>query len=223
MPLLGNAILAVWNDVDPDIEDDYNDWYLNEHIPERLAVPGLNRGRRYRADAGSPRYMAFYEASSMDVLTTGVYREQLANPTAWTQRLMPRFRFMQRGLCDVAVSLGTGPANAAAVMHLTPADEPVLRAWITETLLPELRALPHVVATHLWTLAPGEPASPTTALSQRAEPDHPLAWVIVVETSDEDAAAAVSAAILIHDPKAHGAADIRACPSYRLLYAVESD
>ena len=106
MPLLGTAILAVWNEVDPEIEPDFNDWYLREHIPERLSVPGMNRGRRYRADAGTPRYMAFYEAASMDVLTQGPYRTQLDNPTAWTQRIMPHFRFAQRGLCDVAVSIG---------------------------------------------------------------------------------------------------------------------
>src|SRR5262245_21444533 len=68
MPLLGSAVLAVWNDVDPAIEDDYDEWYLREHIAERTTVPGLARGRRYRADQGSPRYMAFYEAASLDVL-----------------------------------------------------------------------------------------------------------------------------------------------------------
>jgi hypothetical protein len=181
----------------------------------------MNRGRRYRADEGSPRYMAFYEAASMDVLIDGPYRAQLDNPTAWTQRIMPHFRFAQRGLCDVAASLGEGPGNAAAVVHLTPGDAPRLRAWITETLLHELHAQPHVVAAHLWTLAPGEPASPTTALSQRAEPDRPVAWVIVVETSEVSAAAAIAATILIRDPKAHGATEIRAYPSYRLLYAVD--
>ena len=38
MALLGNAILAVWNEVEPDIEDDFNEWYLREHIPERTMV-----------------------------------------------------------------------------------------------------------------------------------------------------------------------------------------
>ena len=157
----------------------------------------------------------------MDVLTKGPYRKQLDNPTAWTQRVMPHFRFAQRGLCDVAASLGEGIGNAAAVVHLTPGDAPRLREWITESLLHELHGQPHVAAAHLWTLAPGEPASQTTALSQRGEPDRPIAWVIVVETLDIATAAAITAAILIRDPKAHGAAEIRAYPNYRLLYAVD--
>jgi hypothetical protein len=219
MPLLGNAILAVWNEVDPDAEDDFNEWYFREHIPERTMVPGLHRGRRYRAEGGSPRYMAFYEAASMDVLTHGAYRLQLDNPSAWTQRIMPRFRFMQRGLCDVAGSVGDGMGGAAAVVHLTPDDAPRLREWIAGTLLHEIHALPDVAAAHLWTLTPGEPRSPTTTLSQRAE--HPVAWVLVVETMEVAGATTITDAILGHDPKAHGAAEVRPYPSYRLLYALD--
>jgi hypothetical protein len=215
------AILAVWNEVDPDAEADFNEWYLREHIAERTLVPGLGRGRRYRAESGTPRYMAFYEADSMEVLTRGAYRAQLDNPSAWTQRIMRRFRFAQRGLCDLAVSIGEGVGGAVAVLHLTPADEPRLRAWISEILFPELHASPGVTAAHLWTLTPGEPPSPTTALSQSAEPDHPLAWVIVVETMEVAAAAAVTSSVLDRDPKAHGAADVHAYPVYRLLYALD--
>jgi hypothetical protein len=181
----------------------------------------MKRGRRYRADTGTPRYMAFYEAASMDVLTRGPYRVQLDNPTAWTQRIMPHFRFAQRGLCDVAASFGNGVGSAAAVMHLTPSDAPQLRSWISEKLLPELCASPHVVAAHLWTLAPGEPASPTSALSRQAEPDRRLAWIVVAETADTAGADAIAAMIMVRDPKAHGASEIVACPTYRLLYAVD--
>jgi hypothetical protein len=220
MALLGNAILAVWNDVDPEAEDDFNEWYPREHIPERTSVPGLIRGRRYRAQEGSPRYMAFYEATSMEVLTTGAYRTQLDNPTAWTRRIMPRFRYMRRGLCDVAGSAGEGIGGAAAVVHMTPADAPRLRQWITGTLLSDLVALPGVAAAHLWTLAPGEPASPTTSL-QRAETNHPLAWVVVVETMETAGATAVAAAIIGRAPKSHGASEVRPDPSYRLLYALD--
>jgi hypothetical protein len=220
MALLGTAILAVWNEVGPDIEADYNAWYLREHIPERTSVPGLVRGRRYRADEGSPRYMAFYEATSMDVLTQGAYRQQLANPTEWTRRIMPHFRFMQRGLCDVACSVGEGMGGAAAVVHLTAGDVPRLRVW-TEALLRELVILPDVAAAHLWTLAPGEERSPTTALSQRAEADHALDWIIVVETMEVAGANAITDTILGRDPKAHGATDARAYPSYRFLYALD--
>ena len=43
MALLGRAILADWNEVDRTIEADFDDWYLREHIPERISVPGMTR------------------------------------------------------------------------------------------------------------------------------------------------------------------------------------
>jgi hypothetical protein len=98
---------------------------------------------------------------------------------------------------------------------------PRLHKWITETLLHELHAMPDVAAAHFWTLAPGEPRSPTTALSQRAEPDHPVAWVIVVETMELAGAIAITDALLGRNPKSHGAGEVRAYPSYRLLYALD--
>jgi hypothetical protein len=165
--------------------------------------------------------MAFYEAGSMDVLTKGVYRDQLSNPTNWTQRVMPHFRFAQRGLCDVVGSVGEGIGGAATVVHLTPGDEPRLRKWIVDTLLHEIHALPQVANVHFWALAPGEPRSPTTELSRRAEPDRPIEWVIVAETMEFAAAEAIQAAILGRNPKAHGAAAVRPYPSYRLLYALD--
>ncbi|MSP01956.1 MAG: hypothetical protein EXR07_13030 [Acetobacteraceae bacterium] len=209
MALKGNAILAVWNDVDPDIEDDFNEWYFGEHIPERASVPGINHGRRYRADAGATRYMAFYEATSMDVLTKGAHRVQLNDPTNWTRRIMPHFRFAQRGQSDVAGTVGEGIGGAAAVVHLTPGDEPRLRKWIVETLLHELHALPDVANVHFWTLSPGEPRSPTSELSLPAEPARAIEWVIVAETMEFAGAEAIQSAILGRNPKAHGAADVR--------------
>ena len=78
-----------------------------------------------------------------------------------------------------------------------------------------------MASAHLWTLAPGEPRSPTTALSMGAEPDHPIEWVVVVETMEFAGAEAVRAAILGRNPGAHGAAYVRPYPSYRLLYALD--
>jgi hypothetical protein len=163
--------------------------------------------------------MAFYEARDMDVLTKGIYRTQLNNPTAWTTRIMPHFRFAQRGLCDVACSVGEGIGAAAAVFHMTPGnDEAALRKWI-EGLLHELHAMPDIVHAHFWTFSPGEPRSPTTELSLRAEPDRAMEWVIVVETQEFAAAEAMRTVVLGRNPMAHGATLVQPYPVYRLLFA----
>ena len=44
--MIGDGILALWNDCEASHEDAYEDWYQGEHLAERLAVPGFRRGRR---------------------------------------------------------------------------------------------------------------------------------------------------------------------------------
>ncbi len=222
MALLGKAILGVWNDVDPAIEDDFNDWYLREHIPERTSVPGMMRGRRYQAMSGSPQYMALYEARTLDILTTGAYRTQLDNPTPWTRRVTTNFRFMQRAICDVIADAGQGVGGFACVVHFHPAAgaEVRLRAWV-ERIVADLVTMRQVAAAHGWIGASGEPVSPTTALSLGAAPDRPVGWVLMIEATSPDALQAARDAVLASDPSAHGAEDVRVYPLYRLMFGLQ--
>jgi hypothetical protein len=50
--------MAVWNDVEPGHEAEFDTWYMHQHIPERLGVPGFLEARRYEAIDGSPRATA---------------------------------------------------------------------------------------------------------------------------------------------------------------------
>ena len=188
-------------------------------MAERTRVPGISRGRRYRAEAGSPRYFALYQADAMVVLTPGAYRAQLDTPTDWTRRVTARLTFARRGLCDVAASAGDGEGGVLAVVHLKPVDAVRLRGWIAGTLLPGLTEMRDVACAHLWTLSPGEVVSPTTQISQNAGGGDQIAWIIVVEAMDLAAADAAVTEILARDPAAHGAADVTIYPRYRLLYA----
>ncbi len=221
MALLGKAILGVWNEAAPADEADFNDWYLREHIIERTAVPGMTRGRRYRALEGSPKYMALYEALTLDVLTTGAYRVQLDNPTEWTKRVTSRFTFMRRAICNVIADEGQGIGGFATVVHFHPAPgaEAKLRAW-AERLIPELVGMTQIAAAHCWVGAEGEPASPTSELSARAVSDKPVGWVLAIEAGDLISLSAARDAVLATNPDSHGAQDVRAYPLYQLLYVL---
>lgn len=49
-------------------EDDFNDWYSNEHIPQVLTVPGFVSARRYKLHSGKgQRYLAVYELEAEDL------------------------------------------------------------------------------------------------------------------------------------------------------------
>ena len=64
----GSGLLLVMMDIDPEHEEDFNRWYDEEHVPERMAIPGFLTGRRYRAVEGGPKYLAIYEIKSPEVL-----------------------------------------------------------------------------------------------------------------------------------------------------------
>jgi hypothetical protein len=221
MALLGKAVLGVWNEVDPAIEEDFNNWYLHEHIPERTSVPGMVRGRRYRAAEGVPRYMALYEATTMEVLTTGPYRWQLDHPTAWTQRVMAGFKVAQRGICDVIAAAGQGIGGAATVIHMSVAagSEAAARAWLEERVK-ALVELPQISAAHAWIGSDSEPASPTTELAHGAGPDRRVEWVLAIEATGPEALDAARASVLADDPPAHGVTDLRPYPTYQLLFVL---
>ncbi len=51
----GNGLLMVYTDVGAEHEEEYNRWYNEEHIPERLPIPGVLNAARYEAVQGGPR------------------------------------------------------------------------------------------------------------------------------------------------------------------------
>jgi hypothetical protein len=112
--------LLIVNDVDSDADDELNRWYQEEHLPNRLAIPGFRRARRFRAIDGKPTYVAFYECDSVEVLHCNEYRDKVANPTASTRRILPRFRNVLRAACRQTLSIGGGIGGAAIVVQCKP-------------------------------------------------------------------------------------------------------
>lgn len=125
------ALLVLWNDVDADMEAAYHDWHANEHVPERLTVPGILWGHRY-ADArpaGRPRYLTLYGLRDAGVLDSAPYRRLLSHPTPASARMRPALRNLTRWVCvlhgDAAVLPGHGDDGLAL---WSCADEAAVRA-----------------------------------------------------------------------------------------------
>lgn len=85
----GAALLVVLTDVGPEHDAEFNSWYNEEHLPERLSAPGFLDAARYEALRGGPRYLAVYELESVDALHTEEYMHMSNNPTEWTKRMSP--------------------------------------------------------------------------------------------------------------------------------------
>ena len=86
------GMLLVMTDIDPTIEHDFNQWYEQEHLAERMAIPGFLRARRFTAIEGSPKYLALYDLESPRfsiprTISMWSERESRPGPGAWSHSL----------------------------------------------------------------------------------------------------------------------------------------
>jgi len=60
---IGNTILVVMMDVNPAHEDEFNRWYNEEHLTERLEIPGYISARRFKLEEGEGvlKYLCIWE------------------------------------------------------------------------------------------------------------------------------------------------------------------
>jgi len=66
------ALLVVAMDIDPDHEQQLNEWYPR-HLESRLRLPGFRTARRFRAVDGRPRYLTLYELDDADAALSNAY------------------------------------------------------------------------------------------------------------------------------------------------------
>lgn len=116
--------VVVLTDVDPAAEAEFNAWYDDEHIPERLALPGVGRVRRYRrrqqggpppgADrlelASAPEYLVIYELDDIGVLDRE-WAELLAEePSERSRRMYAAMHGTQRAVYDLVGEFVAAPS-----------------------------------------------------------------------------------------------------------------
>src|SRR3954471_5348976 len=84
------------------MEEEFNAWYEDEHLPERLAIPGFRSARRWIAEGrpGEGKYLATYELDSPDVLRSPEYLARFENPTPWSRRCLERSVVFRRWTCE---------------------------------------------------------------------------------------------------------------------------
>ena len=117
--MLGNAAVAMWWDIAPEVRAEWEDWHTREHMPERLSIPGFLRGTRWIAESGQLSYFVLYEAERLETLTAGTYLERLNHPTPWSLKMMPHHRNMVRSLCEVRATWGGGVPQTLATVRFS--------------------------------------------------------------------------------------------------------
>jgi hypothetical protein len=175
------GVLLVLNDVVAAAEDEFNRWYQQQHVPERLAVPGFRTARRYHAVDGQPAYMAVYECDSIEVFASAAYQARLAQPTDWTRKIMPSFRNMLRSACRQ-----TWTAGAAVIVQCKPqrGREDLARRFVKDKLANDIMQPAALVRMSLWEADAAATGGPSPEMALRGGPDKSADWVLFLESYD---------------------------------------
>jgi hypothetical protein len=215
------GVLLVLNDVVEGSEEEFNRWYQQQHVPERLAVKGFRTARRYHVVDGQPAYMAVYECDSIDVFASKTYQECLANPTDWTRKVMPSFRNMLRSACRETWSVGAGVGGGAIIVQCKPVPgrEDLARRFVKDKLAPDIMQSASLVRMSLWEADASFTGGPSPEMALRGGSDKSADWVLFLESYDlTKSASAIDTQVLAGTAREAGLL-LDSWTKYRLMHA----
>lgn len=129
-------------------QDEFNDWYDLEHVPERQRVPGFGTCERWVSVANPKHAVASYELDSLAVLQSEPYRAiAYENLSPWSKRMtriaqrLLRFDGEQTLPGDQAGPIGAGGLLVNA-MNVDPAHEAEFNEWYDHEHIPLLSKVP---------------------------------------------------------------------------------
>lgn len=181
--LCGQGIVAIWNGITEEGRADFYAWHVNEHMPERVGIPGFLRGRRYKAlDAETrPEFFTLYELQSFEVSTGQDYQNRLNAPTPWTKRATAHFRDTSRGLARVISSIGPGSGGVLATIRFSVAGENNAARTALVDLSRDLVRLPMMAGAHLALSDDDASAIRTAETKHRTDNLAPPNWIVLLE------------------------------------------
>ena len=158
-----NGLIAVWLDVPPEREEEFNAWYDLEHLAQVVALPGFVSGRRYRCDDARLRYLAWYDTADEKVEPGPDFQRLVAEPTPWSRRMRKlygekRERFNFRLMRDVG-RIAEADTPWLYIVHTDIPDHIVgeYNEWYDKEHLPRLVTVPGVVRARRYAAISGSP------------------------------------------------------------------
>ncbi len=183
MSLAGRAAVAIWHDIVPEGRAEFYAWHGHQHMPERVAIPGFLRGRRYMAIEGAPEFFNLYELDSMRTLAGPDYRARLNAPTPWTVSTVRHFRDVARSLCEVAATAGDGEGGLVATFRYDiDADKAAAhRRRLSSHAIARLASAPGIAGAHLLIADEAASAVETAEKKVRVEKNVIARWIVLIE------------------------------------------
>jgi hypothetical protein len=132
-------------------QDEFNDWYDTEHVPERSRVPGFLNCQRWLGAEDAKISIATYDLANLAVLQSPQYRAiAYENLSPWSKRVVGRCERLMRYEGEQTLP-GTQVAPPAAgalllnAMNAAPEGEAEFNRWYDEEHIPALAAVPGVL------------------------------------------------------------------------------
>ncbi|MDO8876757.1 MAG: hypothetical protein Q8M24_00370 [Pseudolabrys sp.] len=222
MAFLGTHVLLITHDFPEGDTQDFNEWYVREHMPERvIGLPGFNRGRRYRALDERPQYLAFYETTDARALSSDSYLKLVRNFDPRSRLFVPRFQAPSRTVSTVRASHGLGDGGVLGLIGFDARAGAVdgLRSAKGKEIIQDLVTRHGITGAHL--LEADEEALSHSRQGHLRQNDLVLPWTLIVEAIDEAALDTVWQRQLAPAPLAEaGFSNILLRCRYRMLFSL---
>jgi hypothetical protein len=207
MALAGEGTVAIWHDIAPEGRAAFYAWHGEEHMPERVGIPGFLRGRRYVAIDADLEFFNLYEALSPEVLKGSDYQARLNAPTPWTRETVRHFSRVSRSICRVAATFGRGHGGLAATWRydVDDAKAGAHLARLCGEILPAVARRPDVAGVHLMVADADASAVKTEEQKVRTESNVIPRWILMLESWGDEAAFAALCDAALPDDALRGA------------------
>jgi hypothetical protein len=170
-------------------EDEFNDWYDTEHVPERRRVAGFLNCERWLGAEDAKISIATYDLAALAVLQSPAYRAiAYENLSPWSKRVVGRCERLLRFEGEqILPGDAVAPSGAAALllnaMNAAPEYEAEFNRWYDEEHIPALAAVPGVLCARRFRAA-STTLQKYVALYHMTSPEvcSTEAWLKAVET-----------------------------------------
>lgn len=158
------ALMAIWVRVPPSLKPVFNQWYDEEHLPERRSFVGFVSAERFEPIDGGENNAALYELTDAGVLDTPEYQKLRTKPnTDLGNEVRAGWKDQQRVLYSVLAE-STSPERPmmcpvlVATRIYTSADErDEVGDWLENEYVPRLLDTPGVRSHQRFASLEGEP------------------------------------------------------------------
>ncbi|KAF5364872.1 hypothetical protein D9757_013045 [Collybiopsis confluens] len=165
------GLLLVYSDNGPEVlSADFEKWYNEEHIPQRLLFPGCIKASRYLAiDAKHPPWVALYHTTSPDVPESKEWfqlNEMASHSEKTILATIPiitrsTYTLLSQHISESELENDTGAGKIICAVHLQPSVaansfqqqaelDKDLRTWFEEFIIKGVSAIPGWIRTRVY-------------------------------------------------------------------------